>query len=80
MIAQLVARYTLNTELRVQILPSVERAESATEKNRWMEGWKKGLNKEKEVFVVIKMTCKWPARPRKSDSLKETSYHYSHPS
>ena len=44
-----------------------------------MDGRKKGLNKEKEVFVVIKTTCKWPARPRKSDSLKETSYQASPP-
>ena len=43
---------------------------------RRMEG---GLDKEKEVFVVIKTTCKWPARPRKSDSLKETSYQASPP-
>ena len=35
---------------------------------RMMEG---RFDKEKEVFVVIKTTCKWPARPRKSDSLKD---------
>ena len=29
-------------------------------KDGWMDGRKKGLNKEKEVFVVIKTTCKWP--------------------
>ena len=43
---------------------------------RMMEG---RFDKEKEVFVVIKTTCKWPARPRKSDSLKDTSYQASPP-